>query len=70
MAAFSFAVLISGNGSNLQAIIDASDAVMVARGDLGAEAGIARVPMLQKEIIRSCNEDYGLITNNTIKFLE
>ncbi len=36
-------------------IIEASDAVMVARGDLGAEAGLYRVPLLQKEIIRKCN---------------
>jgi len=36
-------------------IIDASDAVMVARGDLGAEAGLFKVPLLQKEIIRKCN---------------
>ena len=41
---------------HLEAIIDESDAVMVARGDLGAEAGICRVPMLQKEIIHACNE--------------
>ena len=36
-------------------IIEASDAVMVARGDLGAETGLYRVPLLQKEIIRKCN---------------
>ena len=40
----------------LDEIVDASDAVMVARGDLGAEAGLFRVPILQKEIIRKCNE--------------
>ncbi len=39
----------------LDEIIDASDAVMVARGDLGAEAGLFRVPVLQKEIIEKCN---------------
>ncbi|WP_457593598.1 pyruvate kinase [Hydrogenimonas sp.] len=41
---------------HLDAIIDASDAVMVARGDLGAEAGLFRVPLLQKEIIGKCND--------------
>ncbi len=41
---------------HIEAIIKESDAVMVARGDLGAEAGIARVPILQKQIIRACNE--------------
>ncbi len=33
-------------------IIDASDAVMIARGDLGVEVGDAELPALQKDIIR------------------
>lgn len=37
---------------NLKAIIDASDAVMVARGDLGVEMGYAGLAGLQKTIIR------------------
>jgi pyruvate kinase len=37
---------------NLTAIIDTSDAVMVARGDLGTELPIEDVPLLQKQIIR------------------
>jgi pyruvate kinase len=37
---------------NLESIIDASDAVMVARGDLGVEVGDAALPGLQKKIIR------------------
>ncbi len=37
---------------NLTEIIDASDAVMVARGDLGVEIGDAELPGLQKKIIR------------------
>ncbi|WP_456383108.1 pyruvate kinase [Hydrogenimonas sp.] len=40
---------------NIDAIIDESDAVMVARGDLGAEAGLSKVPVLQKKIIKKCN---------------
>src|SRR5690606_32294820 len=36
----------------LAQIIDASDAVMVARGDLGVEIGDAELPGLQKKIIR------------------
>ncbi|MEX1178059.1 MAG: pyruvate kinase [Nitriliruptor sp.] len=40
---------------NLQAIIDVSDAVMVARGDLGVEVGPERVPAIQKQIIDSAN---------------
>ncbi|MDH4133944.1 MAG: pyruvate kinase [Gammaproteobacteria bacterium] len=37
---------------NIESIIDASDAVMVARGDLGVEIGDAAVPPVQKRIIR------------------
>ena len=37
----------------LDEIIEASDSVMVARGDLGVEVGDALVPSLQKRIIRS-----------------
>ena len=39
---------------NLAGIIEASGAVMVARGDLGTEMGIEEIPHLQKEIIRQC----------------
>ncbi len=39
---------------NLNAIIEASDAVMVARGDLGVEVGIENVPTIQKKIVRKC----------------
>lgn len=41
--------------SDLEKILEAADAVMVARGDLGVEVDIARVPLLQKRIIRLCN---------------
>ncbi len=37
---------------NITAIIDAADAVMIARGDLGVEIAPERVPYWQKEIIR------------------
>ena len=37
-------------------VIDAADAVMVARGDLGVEIGPERVPAIQKEIIATANE--------------
>ena len=43
---------------NLTDIVEASDAVMVARGDLGVEIGDAELPGLQKKIIREalkCN---------------
>jgi pyruvate kinase len=37
---------------NLEAILDTADAVMVARGDLGVEAGNEKVPLIQKRILR------------------
>jgi pyruvate kinase len=39
---------------NLESIVEAADAVMVARGDLGVETDVASVPMVQKRIIRAC----------------
>lgn len=41
--------------ANLDSIVEASDAIMVARGDLGVEMDIARVPVAQKEIIATCS---------------
>lgn len=39
---------------DLENIIDASDGVMVARGDMGVELGPEAVPVIQKRIIREC----------------
>ncbi len=39
----------------IEAILDASDGLMVARGDLGVEAPAELVPIAQKRIIRACN---------------
>jgi pyruvate kinase len=41
---------------HLSEIVDASDAVMVARGDLGIDCPIEDVPHLQKRIVRHCVE--------------
>ncbi len=40
---------------NLISIVREADAVMVARGDLGIQMPLRRLPILQKEIIRTCN---------------
>jgi len=42
--------------TNLEAILELSDGVMVARGDLGAEFGVTRLPRIQKHILEVANE--------------
>jgi pyruvate kinase len=40
---------------NMDSIIEAVDAIMVARGDLGVEMPGEEVPFIQKELVRKCN---------------
>ena len=40
---------------NYEAILSASDAIMVARGDLGVDIPLAKVPMVQKTLIAGAN---------------
>ncbi|MBU1171114.1 MAG: pyruvate kinase [Proteobacteria bacterium] len=42
--------------TNIEGILDATDAVMVARGDLGVEIPLEQVPELQKMLVRKANE--------------
>lgn len=42
--------------ANLESIVDECDAIMVARGDLGVEMKPEKVPLIQKRIIRLCNQ--------------
>lgn len=51
--------------AHLEAIIDASDAIMVARGDLGVEVGDAAVPGLQKRMIRMARSQNKLVITAT-----
>jgi len=41
---------------NIDAILSATDAIMVARGDLGVEIWLEEVPMVQKMLIEKCNK--------------
>ena len=49
----------------LEEIIDASDGIMVARGDLAVEVGNARIPGLQKKMIRMAREHNKLTITAT-----
>ncbi len=50
---------------NLEAILDVSDGVMVARGDLGVEMAPEEVPAAQKRIIRAANRKGKLVITAT-----
>ena len=54
---------------NLDEILEVSDGVMVARGDLGVEVPLQRLPIYQKSIIKRCRE-YGKICIVATEMLE
>lgn len=54
---------------DIEDVVRESDGIMVARGDLGLEMPAEQVPVLQKEIIRKCNQ-YGIPVITATQMLE
>lgn len=50
---------------NLRKIVDVSDGVMVARGDLALEVGLANVPFMQEKIIKVASEQAKTVITAT-----
>lgn len=55
--------------SNLDSILEESDGVMVARGDLGVEMALERVPVIQKALIKRARK-YGKFAITATQMLE
>lgn len=58
--------------NNLDAIIEVSDGVMVARGDLGVEIPMERIPGVQKNIINKCHMagKYSIVATELLSSME
>ncbi|MFC1623954.1 pyruvate kinase [Candidatus Omnitrophota bacterium] len=50
---------------NIDEIIDSSDGIMIARGDMGVSIPIYEIPIIQKTIIRKCNKKKKFVITAT-----
>lgn len=50
---------------NIDEIIDASDGIMIARGDMGVSVPIYEIPVIQKNIIKKCNKKKRFVITAT-----
>jgi len=50
---------------NFEEILNAVECIMIARGDLGVEVELEKVPLIQKSIIRRCNQKGKIVVTAT-----